>query len=327
MDEICLRGDHYAMGREYGRRLARARFAPPAALSAKIAFAEACALAVARHAPELLDELRGVVDGGTLDAGALQAFALTLGEGPACSVVAISGAHTADGKPLFGRNFDFFEWDLPYQELYRTYPTGGLASLGSTDVLIGREDGLNEAGLAIAQTHVSSHGYEPGVLFSLAGRMILDRCRTVPEAVALLGAIPHVRANNWLLMDAGGTIATVETSPRGTAATYATDGFAIVTNQFRHPAMREYEAIAARPPDSEARLCALQEWWDGRVGAVTAADLRAVLSRHEGGVCVHRTDLATPLSTLRSLVMSPGDRWADVAAGAPCRTPYERFAF
>lgn len=328
MEEIRLRGGYYEMGLQYGRRLARRGFDPPPASPEKIAFAGECEEVVARHAPKLLDELRGVVDGGRLDADPVRAFALALGEGPACSVVAISGEHTVDGRPLFGRNFDFLEWDLPYQETYRTYPAGRLASLGCTDVMVGREDGVNEAGLAMAQTHVSGRGHEAGVLFSIAGRIILDRCRSVPEAVALLREVPHVRANNWLLADAGGNIAVVEACPGGVAATYASDGFVVATNHFRSPEMAAHESVADRPADSEPRACTLRAWWDAREGPVSAADLRAVLSGHgEDGVCVHRTDLTEPLSTLRSLVMYPGERRAEVATGAPCGAPYEPCEF
>jgi hypothetical protein len=256
----------------------------------------------------------------------MKAFALTLGEGPACSVVAISGKHTTAGRPLFGRNFDFLEWDLPYQEVYRTYPEGRLASIGCTDVMVGREDGVNEAGLAMAQTHVSGRGYEPGVLFSIAGRVILDRCTDVPEAVALLESLPHVRANNWLLADAAGDIAVVEAGPQGVAAIYAEDGFATATNHFRSPIAFQ-ESVGDRPPDSASRLCKLRAWWERRTGPVGVADLRSVLSGHDDGVCVHRTDLPEPLSTLRSLVIFPGQRHVEIATGAPCRAPYERYEF
>lgn len=325
--EQCLEGDDYEMGLGYGRMLAEVGFAPPAASPPKLAFARECERIVREHAPELLEELRGVADGGRFDPALINSFALTLGEQPACSVVAISGRHTADGGPLFGRNFDFFEWDAEHQEIYRTYPEGRLASIGCSDVFVGREDGVNEAGLAMAQTHVSGTSVEPGVLFSIAGRMVLDRCRDVPEAVALLESIPHVRANNWLLADARDAIAIVETGPGGVAATYAEDGFAIATNQFRSPGMRSHERVEERPPDSEPRMCALQAWWDGRTGKVGAAEVRAVLSGHADGVCVHRTDLPQPLLTIRSLVLSPGQRRMEVADGPPCSAPFEVYEF
>ena len=241
MEVYRLQGTGYEMGLDHGRTLATNGFALPPASPEKIRFANECEAIVQELAPELLAELRGVAQAANLDEQLLKAFVLTLGEGPGCSVVAIAGRHTANGKPLFGRNFDFADWDGPYQQLYRTYPTNGFASLGGTDVLIGREDGVNEAGLVMAQTHVAGHDAKPGVLFSLVGRMVLDRCRSVEEAVALLEQVPHVRANNWLLMDAHDTIAVVETSPKQVAATYAESGFAVATNHFRQPTMIEYE--------------------------------------------------------------------------------------
>lgn len=324
MDAVQLAGTYREMGSQSGRQLLASGFAPPEASAEKLAFARECAPLVADHAPELVVELNAVAATSGLSPELLEAFVLTLGEVPACSVIAVSGRHTADGRGLFGRNFDFFDWDLPFQQLYRTYPTetpGRWASAGCTDVLIGREDGVNEAGLVMAQTHVAGRTTQPGVLFSLVGRMILDRCSTVPEAVRLLKTVPHVRANNWLLMDRDDHIAVVETSPEGVAARDVSDGVAMVTNHFRTPELRSAERVEERPADSLSRLCALETWWYQRRGPVTEDSLRAVLSGHgDQGVCAH--DDAQQLSTIRSLVMTPTRRQLRVAVGAPCRSGY-----
>lgn len=324
-----LAGTYSEMGRQCGRNLAASEFTVPAASAEKLAFAHGCADVVGRYAPELVDELEAVAAASGLDRELLEAFVLTLGEGPGCSVVAVAGRHTADGQGLFGRNFDFFEWDLPFQQLYRTYPTqapGRWASAGCTDVLVGREDGVNQAGLVMAQTHVAGHSIQPGVLFSLVGRMVLDRCATVAEAVSLLETVPHVRANNWLLMDRDDQIAVVETSPEGVAARYATAGIAMVTNHFRTPELRSVERVEQRPADSQSRLCALEGWWKQREGPVTKDSLHAVLSgHHDQGVCAHDDDQG--LSTIRSLIMSPQDRHLQVALGTPCCSFYTRHDF
>jgi predicted choloylglycine hydrolase len=329
MDVVELTGTYSEMGWQCGRNLSASDFAVPAASAEKLTFARDCAAVVSEYAPELVDELDAVAAASGLDRDLLEAFVLTLGEGPGCSVVAVAGRHTADGRGLFGRNFDFFEWDLPFQQLYRTYPTqapGRWASAGCTDVLIGREDGVNEAGLVMAQTHVSGHTTQPGVLFSLVGRMVLDRCATVAEAVSLLETVPHVRANNWLLMDRGDQIAVVETCPEGVAACYATDGIAMITNHFRTPELGWVERVEERPADSHPRLCSLKAWWEQREGPVTEDDLHAVLSgHHDHGVCAHDDDQG--LSTIRSLIMSPQDRQLQVVLGAPCRSGYARHEF
>lgn len=299
MKTYRLSGTYYEMGVAHGQTLAQAGVTLPPASPEKLQFADACAEIVADVAPELLDELQGVADASDLDLRHLHAFALTLGEGAGCSVVAIAGTHTQDGTALFGRNFDFVAWDGPYQQLYRTYPTGGLASLGCTDVLVGREDGINAAGLVMAQTHVAGHAAQPGVLFSLVGRMLLDQCRTVDEAVTLLERVPHVRANNWVLMDATHTIAVVETSAEHVAATYAPHGFAVATNHFRQPDMRGCEVRTSRPADSHPRLCTLETWFAQHAGQIDQTLVRAVLGGHDAGVCVHRGEGPDALHTLR----------------------------
>ena len=76
----------------------------------------------------------------------VQVLPLTLGADSGCSVVAISGKRTRDGRPLFGRNYDFFASFGRHSTLCRTRPTGYLAHIGCTDHWTGRHDGLNEAG-------------------------------------------------------------------------------------------------------------------------------------------------------------------------------------
>lgn len=132
----------------------------------KLAFARDCARLVAEFAPALVAELDAVAAASQLNRALLEALVFTLGEGPACSVIAIAGQHTVSGGGLFGRNFDFFDWDLPFQQLYDTYPTetpGHWASAGCTGVPVGREDGVNEAGLVMAQTHASWAAPDIGV--------------------------------------------------------------------------------------------------------------------------------------------------------------------
>lgn len=102
--------------------------------------------------PDPFDEMRGLAEAGGYDERAVCFYALSIGIVPSCTVVAVSGAHTTDGQTLFGRNYDAGPEFADFT-LYRIYPEGGLAHIGCAyDLLIGREDGINEAGLAIAVT-------------------------------------------------------------------------------------------------------------------------------------------------------------------------------
>lgn len=148
MEEIELAGDYYEMGQQYGRTLDEWGFSPQPVSDEKRNFVRNCEPAIQEHVPKLLEELHGIADAGNWDVDLFKAMPLALGYESGCSVVAISGEHTVDGTPLFGRNYDFYTSFADYSELYRTRPDDRLASVGCSDHWISRHDGVNEAGLS-----------------------------------------------------------------------------------------------------------------------------------------------------------------------------------
>jgi predicted choloylglycine hydrolase len=94
-----------------------------------------------------------------------------------CSVFAAS----TGSDVIFGRNYDFFSSFKKYTESYLTCPKDGYWSLGHTDIFIGREDGVNEKGLAIGMTGVEGKTVKPGISFCIALRCVLDKCANVKE--------------------------------------------------------------------------------------------------------------------------------------------------
>lgn len=334
MDERDLEGSHYEMGRQYGELLKRVGFTPPPVSQATLEFVAECRPIASDHVPNLLRELEGVAEGGGFDTDRIDALALALGEEPGCSVVAVSGDHTAEGNTLFGRNYDYYRSFGAYSELYRTHPENGLAHVGCSDHWVGRHDGINEAGLAVGHTFVPNRGSEPGVMFALAARAVLDDCATVPEAIDFLGAVPHARNTNFLIADTKGAIAVVEASPNEVTITRP-DGFGAVTNHFFSERMRTHESTGdERPEDenranSERRLSALREWFDERQG-IDVEGLKRTLADPETGVCACAEGGESnddPIETLWSWVATLDGPDASLARGRPDNEPYELVAF
>ena len=204
MHEYELTGSHYEMGRQTAVLLKLNEHSPEPPPEARLQFARACEAVVREHAPWLLEEIRGMASVDGVDPTFVQVLPLTLGADSGCSVVAVSGRHTRDGRPLFGRNYDFFASFRQHNTLCRTRPEGFLAHIGCTDHWIGRHDGLNEAGLAIGHSGPWTRKRQPGFVFTLAIRAVLDTCRTVAEAQAFLERIPHLQNSAFLVADAAG---------------------------------------------------------------------------------------------------------------------------
>lgn len=131
-------------------------------------------------------------------------------EGPACSVIS-----AMDGKNghVWGRNFD---WDGSVPIIVKCVPEDGYASIATCDfknitgsaetapdnfinkmlaiaALYVPMDGVNEAGLCVADLEVNEGGMiavdtgKPDLTITTAIRLLLNRAATVDEAVELLG--------------------------------------------------------------------------------------------------------------------------------------------
>jgi predicted choloylglycine hydrolase len=323
-----LEGTHRQIGAEYGMLLRSARVRLPRTSHTRLAFAEKCEPHVREHAPHLLDEIAGLAEGSGYDLARVRMAALAMDAHPACSVVAVSGDHTADGKPLFGRNFDWYHGLLHHTAFCHALPDGAIPSLGFNDVLVGRMGGVNTAGVAIAMASVEGGRDHPGVMFNLAVRAVLDRCASTAEAVGFLRTIRHARTVNFLVADRSGEIAIVEASPYHVASIRPTNGFAAITNQFQSDEMARYEKTRRRPANSYRRLCTLREWFAARRGPITPDDLQRILSTpHPHGVCWTSAGRRKGVRTIWSWTARPGANVIALAQGSPVEVAYRTYTF
>ncbi|MEM1281904.1 MAG: C45 family peptidase, partial [Cyanobacteria bacterium P01_H01_bin.152] len=97
--------------------------------------------------------------------------------------------------------------------------------------------------LAIAMSFVNGTQIQPGITFHLIIRKVLETCSTVSEAIALIQAAKVASANNFLVADATGNMAVVESAPQGSAVRVpaANENFLCITNQFQHPKMQAFD--------------------------------------------------------------------------------------
>ena len=207
--------------------------------------------------PEDKDEIRGLVDGSTLDPYAAFAPAYTrrvfyhaihdLGQAWADSsfVVACSGfmGKTPDGDWLLGRNFDFdggpaFDRDKVIQ-VVRPEQGNAYVSISFAGML-GVVTGMNEEGLAIAIQAVRTNDPPtPGTPMTLMVREVLQEASTLDEVEAILAERKGFVGENVLVIDADADEAALfELTPKALVRT-PVDGQMAVTNHFRSPELGE----------------------------------------------------------------------------------------
>jgi len=317
-----LAGTYYQMGVKYGSILYKHGFKPFKQPDEKLTFARECETEVKRIFPEVLEEIRGFADACHGSYEHLATLILSVGAftpSVACSLFATSSGSDV----LFGRNYDFYYKIGQHAESYLTMPSSGYRSVGNTGIFVGREDGINEKGLAVGHAGVRPTEVRPGINFALLVRCILDKCANVREATKVLTSARLVTANNYLIADREGGMAVIETCPNRVRIRKPVEkaGFLVCTNHFIHLDMFNMENQGERPPDSVPRYTAVFEKLQQLNGKVRVKDAQKILSDHKGLVCSHVEEIQ--LGTLWSLVATLNKQSIYMAEGHPCKTTYK----
>jgi len=205
----------------------------------------------AKFAPALWEELSGLADELGI---AMERAAYCFGnDSMRPPIGACSAVMSAD---VYGRNYDFRPRYYGAQ-FTLLQASGSFASIGSTHLLTGRLDGMNEHGLTIGLHQVKKRPRFPGLSADLIVRMVLDQCATTADATALLRHLPHAMQYNYSLLDAGGVAAVVEGSPGAVAV--RTGDWLACTNHFLSPQLRSLNRARAAM-HSQHRLPPLEAW-------------------------------------------------------------------
>jgi len=321
MRKVMLKGDYSEMGWQYGEIMKKEGFDLSEPSDSKVILAKKSEDEVKKYFPEIIDEMRGFSETSGVKYYKVMSLILTVGVVPSCTSFAAAGHATKDGKTIFGRNYDMFYWMKKGAETYATYPKGANSSIGNTDIFIGREDGINDRGLAVGLAAVHSEGMKPGFIFPIVVRLLLDKCADVDEAIKLATKIPHLKSMTYLLADKSGKMAALEVTTNKIHVRQPSSDYIIITNQFQDPKMQELETLNERPPDSPQRYNGVNRLLSANLGKIDLDFAKKILRDHENLICSHIEFIK--LGTLWSIVASPGERTAWIADGHPCKTEYQ----
>ena len=245
---------------------------------------------------------------------------------------AASPPKTKAGEVILAKNRDYRVDHRPLQSMAYVAPASGyryltLTSAGSPGVY---SSGINEAGLAVADTHVVSRDIGPGVPRYGLMMMLLERCDTVSSARDYLTSVPHMGGGNVVVADAAGGLLLCESAWSGPVCVAPEDGFVVATNHFVSDALREAWVEVDRGAlrgNSLARRAYLEARLSRAGGNVDVRWAHDVMSYRDGpGTSVCRDEsMEEGVATISLSVYLPATREALVWNGSPCDVGSERF--
>jgi len=164
-----------------------------------------------------------------------------------------SGCSILTGDGYLVRNYDYHPKTYEGRYIFFQPTDNGYAAAGPSQRITGRSDGLNEKGLAMGYNFMNRKKPKDGFICGMIGRLILETCASVEDAVTLLKEIPHRHSFSYIVYDRGGETHIVEATPREVAVRQAiacTNHFEVLTHENRHhlaDSERRLEAIQHNP--------------------------------------------------------------------------------
>lgn len=288
-----------------------------------------------KYCPGLNEEILGFADETGMEAYDVVFYYSYFQASGHCTQAAYRTGASSDhrGHMYHMRNYDFGWEDEPYNQLLlsTTRVKGKPAHIGFALQLFGRYDGMNEEGLTVTTTsgkirpEMSGEGFIfPGVV-----RALLDRCVTTADAVSLMHDMPISDYRNFLISDAAGNVALIETAGMDKEIHFSPAGSAgqliLSANHYTQPSMQAHNQLVME--NSRKRYEVLQSALAGgsmTINPVAAMKAAAGLEYPQGICCHHYNE---GFGTLWSMVCDNTAREAHICFGSPQLNSWRTFGF
>ena len=346
MKTLSLQGDHYEMGWQHGQQVLDLRDRIVTTMEARLRLLarRSGTEVIVREldktwqdiAPSTLAMLRGMAEAlavpfprlfGYAVASYLDDLRLGAASTEGCTVWAASGSATRNGSPILSKNRDYALEHLPLQALAYAAPRRGhrylyVTSAGSPGVF---SSGMNERGLAVADTHVPSRDIGPGLARYTLMMNLLEQHADVASALAFLRETPQMGSGNLVVADAAGSLAICENGYRHHGMIHPVEDALVATNHFASAELRGayLEARAGTYADSLARQESVRAALKTAHGALDVEHAKALMARHANhgpAICRHR--VGEDSGTISNVIFLPAERRLLFCNGTPCQSTY-----
>lgn len=336
MYHLRLKGDYYGMGAKRGKIFEKCGVHFPLHLDGfQMRHGKASEKLLRKWFPEACEEIRGVTDALKADYAVFSAWLLCMGccmynleknipvEVRGCTAFAFSGKEGT----VYGRNNDLppFLRKGCKSEIY--LPEGGTKFSLTTSSFINGEEGMNEYGLAVAMTFVNTKKEQirPGFNSCFIVRYLLEKAKSVNEALTLLSALPVASNCNILLADRSGEMRVAECTPneiclRG-PVTAAYGKLICTVNNFTSSEMSPYDDSDGNVYRSQERYATVMNAFRDLAVGDPVGKAEKLLRGEYGFICEYERSLC--FQTVWSSVFDLDALTIRRAEGSPLRTKFK----
>lgn len=321
-----MKKSHYEAGFQWGRRLFHhgkiIQNQPTFSITGERKhFANKCLPLYERYYPELLAEIKGLADGQCADYEDFYTFLFSMycfRFEQHCTCIAYCDA----GKTLLARNSDFL---VSLEKLYMNCMyrlEDGYAFQANTTAFIEMEDGINEYGLAVGLTFVYPKEIQPGLQAGILVRYMLEKCKSVKEAIHALKKLPIASSQTIALADAYGDIAVVECNCHHIEVITSKQGYLVATNVFHSARLKSFHQEGIDNWRADERYQVANEALKQHKGSYDLSFVEALLSGKFGFMCQYERQKNA--DTVWSVIYDISNQAIYRAEGNPRRKKFKR---
>ncbi len=241
-----FKGNYYEAGYKWGARVLKNKGSISNChmfliTEERKSFSEECMPLYKKFYPEILEEIRGIAESQNIPYKDLCTFLMSMycfEFNNKCTCFVVKNKNDI----IFGRNSDFLvELEKLYDSCFYKMENS-FSFVGNTTAFTQIEDGINEYGLAVGLTFIYPKIRKPGLNAGMLVRYILEKCKTVKEAVQELKRIPIASAQTLTIADKFGEMAVIECNPEKLVEIYPNkkQNFVLAVNNFYSDEMKEF---------------------------------------------------------------------------------------
>jgi hypothetical protein len=187
--------------------------------------------------------------------------------------------------------------------------------------------GINQAGLAVADTHVCSTDLGLGLPDYALMMHILEAHDSVSSALDYLRSVLRQGRNNLILADAQGHLAVFEIGNRNYGLFETHDGTLVSTNHFVSPELRDCFVDTNPPPkrgNSVHRYERVTRELADTLGQIDVPFAQRLMASHDTPICRHAV-AGKDSATNSTSIFLPARRTMLFCHGLPCQGQYDEF--